>query len=92
MNFTRSFFPRPALVLGAGAVLWSAGCSADWLTPKQKVMVDAISAPGVPKPVGLSYRLLARRSVVTGQQVQLAVIKACVDAALIQQEIGRAHV
>jgi len=85
MNFTRSFFPRPALVLGAGVVLWSAGCSMDWLTPKQKVMVDAISAPGAPKPAGQSYRLLARRSVVTGQQVQLPVIKACVDAALVQQ-------
>lgn len=85
MNFTRIFFPRPALVLGVGVVLWSAGCSTDWWRVKQKVMVDAISAPGAPKPAGLSYRLLARKSVVTGQPVQLPVIKACIDAALIQQ-------
>ena len=90
MNFTRSFFSRRALVVGVGAVLWSAGCSTDWLIIKQKVMVDAISAPGAPKPAGQSYRLMARKSVVTSQQVQLPVIKACVDAALLQQGLYEA--
>jgi hypothetical protein len=85
MKLTLSFFSRRALMVGVGAVLCAAGCSADWLMVKQKVMIDAISAPGAPKPAGQSYRLLARRSVVSGQQVQLPVIKACVDAALLQQ-------
>ena len=34
------------------------------------------------KPSGQSYRLVARKSVVTGQQAQLPVIAACVNAAL----------
>ena len=48
-------------------------------------MVDAISAPGGAKPAGLSYRLVARKSVVTGQQVQLPVVAACLNAALISK-------
>ncbi len=85
MNFTRSFFSGPAAVAAVGGILFFAGCSVDWLMVKQKVMVDAISAPGAPKPAGQSYRLVARKSVVIGQQVQLPVVKACVDAALLQQ-------
>jgi len=47
------------------------------------VLVDAIAAPEVPAlAAGKSYRLLARKSTVTGQQAQVDVIKACVDAAL----------
>jgi hypothetical protein len=46
-------------------------------------LVDAIAAPDLPAPAGgKSYRLLARKSTVTGQQAQVDVIKACVDAAL----------
>jgi hypothetical protein len=52
-------------------------------TPKYRVLVDAIAAPDLPPPAGgQSYRLLARKSTVTGQQAQVDVIKACVDAAL----------
>lgn len=59
-----------------------AGCNSV-LTPKHRVLVDAISAPGVPmKASGTSYRLLAKKSTVTNVQAQVAVIKACVDAAL----------
>lgn len=71
-----------ALVLGGLALLLSTGC-ADILVPKHKVLVDAISAPGTPKLSGQSYRLVARKSVVTNQQVQLPVIAACLNAALV---------
>ena len=50
--------------------------------PKQRVLVDAIAAPGLAKPAGQSYRLVARKSVVTSQNVQLPVIAACLNAAL----------
>ncbi|HVS53433.1 MAG TPA: hypothetical protein VHD62_13840 [Opitutaceae bacterium] len=46
------------------------------------VLVDAICAPGTTKPSGKSYRLVAKRSVVSSTPVQIPVIKACVDAAL----------
>lgn len=80
-------FPcRPRVYLVAAiaglALLFTAGCN-DIFVPKHKVLVDAISAPGVPKLSGQSYRLVARKSVVTNQQVQLPVIAACLNAALV---------
>src|SRR5207302_8542795 len=75
----RIFFP---LTLGAVALLLEAGCM-DMFVPKQKVLVDAISAPGITKPSGKSYRLVARKSVVTGQQAQLPVIAACLNSAVV---------
>jgi hypothetical protein len=82
MNFLPRFLRPPALVLGAGAVLLLAGCK-NIFVPRQKVLVDAISAPGTAKPSGLSYRLVARKSVVTGTQADLGVIAACLNAALV---------
>ncbi len=59
-----------------------AGC-ANVFVPKHKVLVDAIAAPGVAKPAGQSYRLLAKKATVTNTAMQVTVIKACVDAALV---------
>jgi hypothetical protein len=58
-----------------------AGCN-NFFVPKHKVLVDAICAPGAIKPNGLSYRLVAKKSVVSNVPAQVSVIKACVDAAL----------
>lgn len=75
-------FPRVlAWIMGASVALVAAGCS-NIFVAKHKVLVDAISAPGVEKPSGKSYRLLAKKTVVTQAQVQVPVVKACVDAAL----------
>ena len=82
MNRFRRISGPPLLALGAIALLLVAGCK-DMFVPKQKVLVDAISAPGMTKPSGKSYRLVARKSVVTGQQAQLPVIAACLNSALI---------
>jgi len=71
-----------AWVAAAAAALGFAGCENPFIA-KHKVLVDAISAPGVEKPNGKSYRLIARKSVVTQSQVQVQVVKACVDAALV---------
>ena len=71
----------PAVALSVVALLFNAGCG-NLFIPKQKVLVDAISAPGAVKPSGQSYRLVARKSVVTGQTAQLPVIAACLNAAL----------
>ncbi len=69
------------LAAGAAALLL-AGCN-NIFVPKHKVLVDSISAPGAMlKPSGVSYRLLAKKSMVSNAQVQVPVIKACVDAAL----------
>ncbi len=69
-------------MFGAVALLLlNAGCG-NLFVPKQKVLVDAISAPDIAKLSGQSYRLVARKSVVTGSQAQLPVIAACVNAAL----------
>lgn len=57
------------------------GC-ANILVPRHKVLVDAISAPGVTKPSGVSYRLVAKKSVVNNVPVEVPVVKACIDAAL----------
>lgn len=78
---------RHPLALGwplvAAALLLSAGC-ANIFVPKHRVLVDAIAAPGLEfKPSGTSYRLVAKKSTVANVQAQVAVIKACVDAALV---------
>lgn len=70
--------------LGVGLALFGAGCGNIFIA-KHKVLVDAISAPGTTKPTGKSYRLLAKKSVVSQAQVQIPVVKACVDAALVGQ-------
>lgn len=67
------------LALAAGVF---SGCGSVFV-PKHKVLVDAIAAPGAPKPAGQSYRLLARKSTVSNATMQVNVIKACVDAALV---------
>lgn len=73
---------RPAVwLLTIGAVLLGGGCAV--LAPKHRVLVDAIAAPGVVKPNGKSYRLVAKKSTVAQSQMQVAVVKACIDAALV---------
>lgn len=67
---------------GAAVALGLAGCENPFV-PRHKVLVDAISAPGSAKPTGMSYRLIAKKSVVSQAQVQVQVVKACVDAALV---------
>lgn len=64
----------------AGVLL--AGCNNIFM-PKHRVLVDAICAPDfVAKASGTSYRLVAKKSVVSNVPAQISVIKACVDAAL----------
>lgn len=65
----------------ATVTMFGVGC-ANVFVPKHKVMVDAISAPGVAKPSGQSYRLVPKQSVVNNVSMEAPVIKACVDAAL----------
>jgi hypothetical protein len=72
-------FPVFATAVAVAVVVFPTGCSSVFV-PKHKVLVDAISAPGVIKPSGKSYRLVAKRSMVT--QASVPVVKACVDAAL----------
>lgn len=82
----RSAWSRLALalaVLAAGLAL--GGCSSMMPVPKHRILVDAITAPGTPKPAGLSYRLVGRPSVVSAAGAQVPVVKACVDAALAMQ-------
>ena len=71
-------FATVALLL---AVLGAGGCKNPFVV-RHKVLVDAISAPRVEKPAGTSYRLIAKRFVVSQTPVQIPVVKACVDAAL----------
>jgi hypothetical protein len=74
--------PQLAWAIPPACFLLLAGCN-NILVPKHRVLVDAISAPGVViKASGTSYRLLAKKSTVTNVPAQVAVIKACVDAAL----------
>ena len=68
-------------MLGVASLLGLAGCG-NLFVPKQRVLVDAIAAPGIAKVSGQSYRLVARKSVVTGQTAQLPVIAACLNSAL----------
>jgi hypothetical protein len=84
MNHSGCFSRALAWVIGASVALGGAGC-ANFFVAKHKVLVDAISAPGVTKPSGKSYRLLAKKAVVSQAQVQIPVVKACVDAALAGQ-------
>lgn len=81
MKFIRSFSRIAGVLTAAAVVLFGAGC-ANIFVPKHKVLVDAITAPGTPKPTGQSYRLIAKSSVVTSVPVQVSVVKACIDAAL----------
>lgn len=73
-----------ARVIGASFALWCTGCANIFIT-KHKVLVDAISAPGTEKPSGKSYRLVAKKSVVSQAPGPIAAVKACVDAALAGQ-------
>lgn len=82
MNPFRLWWRILGSVAGAAAVLGTAGCG-NVFVAKHKVLVDSITAPGTEKPNGKSYRLLAKKSVVTQPQVQVSVVKACVDAALV---------
>lgn len=84
MNPSGCFSRIVTWLIGATAALACVGCSNIFVT-KHKVLVDAISAPGLEKPSGKSYRLLAKKAVVNQAQVQIPVVKACVDAALAGQ-------
>lgn len=75
--------------MGAGVALGSAGCLSVFV-PKHEVIVDAISAPGTIKPTNKSYRLLAKKAVVTQAHMHVPVVKACVDAALVAQGLYEA--
>lgn len=82
MSDLRSFVSLVTRLLAGGAALWLVGCN-NIFTPRHRVLVDAITAPGVEVKVsGASYRLLAKKTTVANVQVQVAVIKACVDSAL----------
>lgn len=70
------------LFIGTALAAFALGGCKNIFIPKHKVLVDAITAPGVTRPVGLSYRLVARRSTVGNVPVQVPVVKACLDAAL----------
>jgi hypothetical protein len=82
----RRICSRPGFRISAAiaAILLLPGC-ANLFVAKHKVLVDSISAPGAVKPAGKSYRLVAKRSVVSATPVQIPVVKACVDAALAGQ-------
>jgi hypothetical protein len=80
-HFSRPFRSLARLIGAAAAMLWLGGCG-NLFIPKQKVLVDAIAAPGIARPSGQSYRLVPRKSVVTGQTAQLPVIAACINSAL----------
>lgn len=75
--------PVLALLTAVAAGLALTGCGS-LLVPKHRVLVDAISAPGATKPSGKSYRLVAKRAMVS-QPVQVPIVKACVDVALSGQ-------
>jgi len=84
MNSPRQFRWLVTPVLAA-AVLLLPGCD-NIFVPKNRVLIDAISVPGGAKPEGKSYKLVARKSVVTSlAQVNVGVVSACVKAALNQQ-------
>lgn len=84
MNPSGCFSRVLAWLIGVSFALGASGCS-NLFVAKHKVLVDAISAPGATKPSGKSYRLLAKKSVVSQAAVQIPVVKACVDAALAAQ-------
>jgi hypothetical protein len=76
----RRFCSFSTSLIAVTAVGLMGGCNSSLFVPKHKVLVDAITAPGMVKPTGKSYRLVAKRSMVT--QASVPVVKACVDAAL----------
>lgn len=76
---------RAVVWLAVLALSWGLGGCQQVFLPKHRVIVDAISAPDVTKPGGKSYKLVAKRSVVSNMPVQIPVLKACVDAALSGQ-------
>ena len=84
MNTWSRFLQSSAwLAVGGVVVAFLAGCN-NFFVPKHRVMVDAICAPDFVAPTtGTSYRLVAKKSVVTSVSAQVSVIKACVDAALM---------
>lgn len=77
----RSFRAGVSLVAAFAVLLLAAGCQ-NVFVPKYRVFVDAIARPDAPAPAGQSYRLVAKRSMVSNMPVQIPVLKACVDAAL----------
>ncbi len=81
MKRSSSWWHALSLAMGATLLLSALGCS-NIFVARHKVLVDAIAAPGTIKPTGLSYRLLAKKSVVSTAPGQASVIEACVDAAL----------
>jgi hypothetical protein len=81
MNPSGCFSRILAWAISLLMLLGGVGCGNIFVT-KHKVLVDSICAPGVEKPSGKSYRLLAKKTVVNQAQVQVPVVKACVDAAL----------
>lgn len=81
----RSILPRLSLVAALVTMgLLLGGCGSVFV-PKHRILVDAITLPGTVKPTGLSYRLVAKPSVVAASRVQVPVVQACVDAALATQ-------
>lgn len=86
----RRFHAASATVVLLLAVCVAGGCKNPFI-PRHKVLVDAISAPGAEKPAGSSYRLIAKRSMVSQTPVQVPVVKACVDAALDGQGMFEAQ-
>jgi hypothetical protein len=84
MNPSGCFSRILTWLIGATMTMAVVSCSNLFVT-KHKVLVDAIAAPGVEKPSGKSYRLLAKKAVVNQAQGQVSVVKACVDAALAAQ-------
>jgi hypothetical protein len=80
MNFFQPIWRIFPVLLGS-VVMFAAGCSNPFIA-KYKVLVDSIAAPGVTKPNGLSYRLVAKPSVISQTPVQVPIIAACVNAAL----------
>ena len=69
------------MVAGVLGLWLLAGCG-NIFVPKQRVTVDAICAAGVAKPAGQSFRLVAKRSILTQAPTNIGVLSACVSAAL----------
>jgi hypothetical protein len=67
--------------LAVAGALFLAGCESPF-AGRHVLVVDALAAPDAPKPAGLSYRLVARKSTLSSTPAQIPVVKACVDAAL----------
>ncbi|MEO6245678.1 MAG: hypothetical protein ABIQ12_09590 [Opitutaceae bacterium] len=89
MNSTVSPWLACIRLVGFSALLAGAGCIGIF-APKHRVLVDSISAPNVAKPAGQSYRLVAKKSTLTQNQVDVKVVEACLDAALIGQGLYKA--